>query len=364
MDRLLRQSTAKSRMTQAAPLVHSPAATPRQPDTRLRSRLPSADDRTGPRRNGSSVRHVDTRWTVETPEGVDFHFELAGPGRRGLARLIDLLLISLMVIALSLLLTILQMLPGLDGPGMGAMLLGLFVIQWLYSALFEALTGGRTPGKMCLQLRVVRTNGTPITFFEAFGRGLLHSADILPATGTVAVISMCATPRLQRLGDVFFDTMVIDEGIVAVGRETIIDRSLPPLSRSCCTRGFRLPERTLTAIERLFERHRPISMYRREELAWRLANPVAALLGYRPELDEHRMGGVAVKPVQSGKSNDGFPATLFLLRVHVTFSGEMKSSHEDATLLAPVLASATPSSSNQPAGDIHWIGPESAGEGP
>ncbi len=268
-------------------------------------------------------RQVDTRWTVETPEGVDFQFELAGPGKRGLARVIDVLLIITVIAAVALAAGILGMAGlGVDGLSLAVILITLFVLFWLYPALFEWLTGGRTPGKMVLNLRVVRTNGTPIGFLEAFGRSLLLAADVLPGPGTVALLSMTCTERLQRLGDVFFDTMVIDEGTGVAARQTIIDRRLPPLARACCSRSFQLPTRTLTAIERLFERSRPISPMRREELALRLANPIAHVLGYRPELDDHAL--LLPREPVGERPPMAFPSTLFVLRAYVTFSPDIE----------------------------------------
>jgi uncharacterized RDD family membrane protein YckC len=263
-----------------------------------------------------SATRVDARWTVETPEGVDFHFELAGPGKRGVARAID---VSIMIVASVAVFLVAGLVGGFGGLSIALILIWFFVLSWLYTGLFEALTRGRTPGKLCLNLRVVRTNGTPIGFFEAFGRGLLHAADLLPGTGTVAIVCMTATRRLQRLGDLFFDTMVIDEGRAVARRQTIIDRSLPELGRICCSRSYLLPPRTLAVIERLFEKDRPVAPWRREELARKLARPIAEVLGYQTELDPHYVQPGGVPGSHPGFAGN-FPATYFLLRASVTFA--------------------------------------------
>ena len=274
----------------------------------------------------ASRRTVDTRLTVETPEGVDFRFELAGPGLRGYALAIDMGLILVVVLAFFLVLSSFQLVSGglFGGLSLGLILVVLFLVKWFYSALFEGFCNGRTPGKMVMRLRVVRSNGTPIGFPEAFGRGLMHAADLmpLPCFYTVGLVVMTLNGRLQRLGDLFFDTMVIDESIPHVQPGPLFELPVPPIPRAACQRSWSIPPRTLATIERLFERHRRLSRWRREELAVRLANPVSRILGYAPELDPGPETWSASRP--SGQFPEmpdpqTTPATLFLIRVHHTF---------------------------------------------
>ncbi len=271
-------------------------------------------------------RRVDTRWTVETPEGVDFHFELAGPGRRGLALAVDIAIIVLVTVLVVFFLSVLQLASASFSSLSNAFfLLLLFALKWFYSALFETFAGGRTPGKMIFKLRVLRSNGTPIGFLEAFGRGLLHAADLLPLPCfyTVGVLVMISNQKLQRLGDLFFDTMVIDESADRMAARTNVDFSTEPIPRASCLRSFHISPRTLTTIDKLFEHRRPISPLRREELAVRLANPISRILGYSPDLDPHgqQTGPNSAESRYSGASDPArYPATLFLVRVGRTFS--------------------------------------------
>ena len=64
-----------------------------------------------------------------------------------------------------------------SGVAFGMALVTWFVMSWLYGSCCEAFWHGQTPGKRMLNLRVVRSNGTPIGWFEAFGRNLLLFAD-------------------------------------------------------------------------------------------------------------------------------------------------------------------------------------------
>src|SRR5436309_3045748 len=57
------------------------------------------------------------------------------------------------------------------------MLLLVFFVVWGYFTLFEALNGGRTPGKQALGIRVVMDTGRPITAQAAVVRKLVRFID-------------------------------------------------------------------------------------------------------------------------------------------------------------------------------------------
>src|SRR6266545_6413024 len=101
----------------------------------------------------ASARDLDLRQHhgVETPEHVDVQFELAGVGSRLAAGLLDLLLLGLTLLALWLGATAIigDLLPkGMARSWFSAvMILLTFCFMWGYFTLFEALNGGRTPGK-------------------------------------------------------------------------------------------------------------------------------------------------------------------------------------------------------------------------
>ncbi len=150
----------------------------------------------------ATVSRVDALYTVETPEGVDFQFRIAGPGRRGFAFAIDTLIKVGVLITLGIGLAFFQILPGsIANAASGMAMVVVFVIFWFYNAVFETLVRGQTPGKWMLNLRVVRSNGTPIDALTAAGRSLLMAADVIPGTCLTAIVSMLCTRQMQRLGD-------------------------------------------------------------------------------------------------------------------------------------------------------------------
>ncbi|MEY3459273.1 MAG: hypothetical protein RL215_2430 [Planctomycetota bacterium] len=233
----------------------------------------------------ATTKQVDTRVVVETPEGVDFAFRIAGPGSRLVASIID------NSIKLCITVAILMVLPwlgvaigGADGENATLGFAGIiaFVLSWFYGSLYEAFNNGQTPGKKYSRLRVVRTNGTPVDLISAIGRNFLHLADWLPGTATVALICMFSTRRLQRLGDVCFDTMVVQETRTPGGRAAGLIAGVEPLARSECTKRFQVPDRTLAIIERLFAPDRIISEARREELAKPISIAIRKRLGWTP----------------------------------------------------------------------------------
>ena len=262
-----------------------------------------------------SKRIVDTRVVVETPEGVDFQFRLAGPGERAHAWLIDLVIKAGAVAVFWIIALLLGLTAGTAGltamAGFGTLFV--FLVNWFYGTVFEYLMHGQTPGKKSLGLRVVRTNGTPVDIVSSTGRNFLRTADMLPFGYTVGLISMLMTRRLQRLGDLFFDTMVVDEKRGGSGRAPGLTTHVDVLTRAECSGRFQLPERTLGVIERLFEPERIISDARREEIARPLSEVIQKRLGWQPP-------GPDPRNPHAFFQGQGKRHTDFLLRVLKTFS--------------------------------------------
>src|SRR6266496_364407 len=164
-----------------------------------------------------SARDLDLRQHhgVETPEHVDVQFELAGVGSRVAAGMLDLMLLMLGFFAL--LVGGNALVAGLFSPrGMAqswltaVMILLTFCFLWGYFTLFEALNGGRTPGKQALGIRVVMDTGRPITPAAALIRNLVRFVDsYIPALFAPAVLSMFLHPSNKRPGDMAAGTIVV-----------------------------------------------------------------------------------------------------------------------------------------------------------
>src|SRR5213083_848863 len=90
------------------------------------------------------------------------------------------------------------------------MILLTFCFVWGYFTLFEALNGGRTPGKQALGIRVVMDTGRSIAPTAAVVRNLVRLLDsYFPFPFLPAVLSMFLHPSNKRPGDMAAGTIVV-----------------------------------------------------------------------------------------------------------------------------------------------------------
>jgi uncharacterized RDD family membrane protein YckC len=217
-------------------------------------------ENTAPPRKATLAAPLDTRYQVETPEGIDLPLRPAGLMVRALAFTLDL---GLRGLILGLLFTVLAFLGKL-GAGLGSILL--FVVSWWYMVLFEVLNQGRSPGKQWMGLRVVHDDGTPVGWSASLLRNLLRFVDLLPFGYFLGAISCLQHPGFKRLGDLAAGTLVIY-------REQPRDRPRLPDAQP------RRPPFALTLTEQrailgFAERQAELSTARVNELATILAQPL------------------------------------------------------------------------------------------
>ncbi len=227
---------------------------------------------------------VDTLARIETPENVWLTFRLAGPWARGVAYLIDLALRIAATFVIGWVMALFSMVDSFASIGGGVMLVYYFFLEWCYGWFFEAFWNGRTLGKRALGIRVVRSGGYPIGFYDAMVRNLLRAADVLPVFYGVGMISLLATRRLQRLGDLAADTLVIEEQRPRLRGRLPQLRDVVPLAPSELVLGYKPAERTLNLIDGFFRRSRTLHEARAAEIASILAGPLAEKLGYEGDL--------------------------------------------------------------------------------
>lgn len=145
---------------------------------------------------------IDTITTAETPEGIAIAMVPAGFAVRATAFLIDGVLRIGIVAASGVAL-------GSGGRvGSGLLLITLFVINWLYSPIFELLPAAATPGKRVMGLHVLMTNGLPITPAGALIRNLARAVDFLPLMYGFGILCILLRPDARRLGDLAGGTLV------------------------------------------------------------------------------------------------------------------------------------------------------------
>lgn len=148
--------------------------------------------------------------SVVTPEAVPLDLRLAGLGSRFLGLVIDWAIQFGALFAL--LMGSIGLTGGeLGGVGVAILILLSFLIIFGYPVALETLWRGRTVGKAALGLRVVTTEGGPVTFRHAAIRTALGIVDFPLTSGAAAVISVLVSRRNQRLGDLAAGTLVLRE---------------------------------------------------------------------------------------------------------------------------------------------------------
>lgn len=145
---------------------------------------------------------------ILSPEKTVLSFRLASLGSRIAAKLLDLILILVAVIAITI---ICALIFGSTAPALFALIVPIASAlgPFLYFILFEGLGNGQTIGKRALGIQVRAADGTPINFGAALARNLLLPADLMPGTGFAGLLVMFCTPRSQRLGDIVGNTIVV-----------------------------------------------------------------------------------------------------------------------------------------------------------
>lgn len=165
---------------------------------------------------------MSDQFTVNTPESAAFELEPAGLGSRFLATLIDMLIQIVLVAILLYSFTWVESLPfslgGFEDVVGGTYLLLFGLVLGLYHLIFEAIWSGRSPGKRLVGLRVVKTTGVPIGFWDACLRNLIRLVDYLPFAYFAGIVTMFVSSQPRRLGDYAAGTLVVREQRHAVPR--------------------------------------------------------------------------------------------------------------------------------------------------
>ncbi len=146
---------------------------------------------------------------ISTPERVAFQYEIAGIGSRFLAQIIDSLIITVILIAITILAAALG---GVFGSGELAILVEVilgFILLAGYFLVSEAVWNGQTLGKRSARLRVVGDHGEPLTIAQAAIRNLVRIVDFLPFFYGIGMLTLFINGRGKRLGDFAAGTLVV-----------------------------------------------------------------------------------------------------------------------------------------------------------
>jgi uncharacterized RDD family membrane protein YckC len=229
------------------------------------------------------------RLDIETPEHVRFSYTLAGFGSRFLAALLDHIIqgigLSLFLLAFAVLAEVYPPIAQRDIAILAVVIAASAFLFIGYYIIFEIMWNGQTPGKRRAGLRVIRDNGTPITFTESLLRNLLRPVDMLPAYYGVGIISMLISRQSKRLGDFVAGTVVVrervgevpqvaEEGVTRITSDAQVELLMPLVAT--------LPEQDREAVERFVERRDEVEQAVRTRLATKLSSGLRARLGQMP----------------------------------------------------------------------------------
>lgn len=218
---------------------------------------------------------------VVTGEAVALQLRLAKLPSRLLAGALDLLI---QLVALFGLLVLTGTL--LSGAAAGAVTVVVIVLVFVgYPVAFETLTRGRTPGKMAVGLRAVRTDGGPVGFRQALVRGLVGALVEKPGllflgiTSWIGVVAMLVSRDARRLGDLAAGTVVLQERVAAGPRAQEVAVMPPPLAAWAATADLAaLDDRLALSVRQYLQRYPQLDPAAREQLGQRLAAAVAAVV--------------------------------------------------------------------------------------
>src|SRR5881275_886411 len=247
----------------------------------------------------AAVITTDETLVIETPERVPLHFALASIGNRFIACAIDHTIQIVVLIAIVIVFLIIS-----DASDFGRRITNapkwvialLVVVQFIiingYFAIFEWAWRGQTPGKLIMKLRVIREDGRPISFFEAMIRNLLRVVDIIfPPFYSIGLISVFASARDQRVGDLVAGTVVVREREAEA--PVFAEVFASPVSDAALRRTFapvpftadldNLNEEEISVVENFLRRRWDLRDYPRQWMAWRVAMPI--LFKLRPHYD-------------------------------------------------------------------------------
>ncbi len=228
---------------------------------------------------------------IETPEHVQFSYELAGLGSRFLALVLDTLIQGAGLLVVLILLSAANQLLNWTFPDLGevaglpiTMLIVVFSVELLrlaYFIVFELIWNGQTPGKRIGGMRVIRAGGGAIGFAASALRNILRFVDSFPilylAGGTFAFF----TRANQRIGDLAAGTIVVKERLweypgeaaaAELGEEPgdLAEAGDPAVRRA---RGYvsSLSAEQIRTVRRFIERRSELSADMRSQLATRIA---------------------------------------------------------------------------------------------
>ncbi|ALW85510.1 hypothetical protein AUC43_10650 [Hymenobacter sedentarius] len=222
---------------------------------------------------------------VHTAQNVTLEYEVAGLGDRIVATIIDYVVLGAWAIACGLIITMVSS----SGGGLNKMNVGVIAMLSLiglpyvfYNLVCEVFFNGQSIGKKAINIKVMRLDGTAPRIGDYLLRWLLRIVD-LQFAGLVAIITIAANGRGQRLGD-------LAAGTTVVKLRPSQPHTAPPTELSALA-GYQVvfPEAALLAdhdVALVRQLLHQASARQNYQLLNELANKVKSLTGIRTDLQD------------------------------------------------------------------------------
>lgn len=224
--------------------------------------------------------------TIVIGEAVELDARPASALSRLLGALIDLAVLGAVLLAVALVLAnVVRITTSEAVASVGGTVAVAFVIVGL-PTLVDTLTRGRTLGRLAVGVRVVRDDGGPIVFRQAFVRALVGVVELWLTFGAVALITSMVHPRGKRLGDILAGTYAVR---VRGGSSTRAPLVMPPhLAAWARTADVaRLPDGLALSSRQFLGRAPRLHVGSRVELGTRLTQEVQRYVHPLPPAGTH-----------------------------------------------------------------------------
>jgi len=217
---------------------------------------------------------------VKTTQNVILEYELADLRDRGIAFLIDLVILGVGIMILSML-----GFGGFGFEGTAATVFSIFIfcVFLFYSLAFEVFNNGQSVGKMAMKIQVIKTAGGQATFSDYAARWAFRMIDIYFSLGGIASILVASSAKAQRIGDIVANTAVIKllpkmnlklNDVLAIRSQD----SYKPMY----IQAKQLEEDHVLLIKTTLERYRQFKNLAHQEAVMALADKMRSTLGVTP----------------------------------------------------------------------------------
>ena len=223
---------------------------------------------------------------IVTGEGVVLDSFAASVASRLLAALIDLAVLGAVVLLGALTTLGIVGAANSDAAASIGTIVFLVTITLVLPISVDTLTRGRSLGKAALGIRIVRDDGGPIVFRQAFVRALTGIGELWITFGMVATICSMVHPQGKRVGDILAGTYAIRVRGAAKARKPVEAPHYLALW-AAQAEVARLPDGLALTVRQFLNRAPQLHPASRVELGSRLTNEVSRYVQPLPPPGTH-----------------------------------------------------------------------------